>query len=153
MTRAVVFVTAVAALAAGACASNRTPERSFAARAEAAQAGMFDTAGVPAALVPPSAKNLRERRDVRSGEIWARFEFEAADRAAMEAACPATVEVRLPGGATRGIGWWPEMLRDDPATARAQFTLHVCDAGGFAGHAFLAVHRSLETAFYWRRAS
>lgn len=134
----------------GACASNRTPERSFTTRAEAEAAGMFDAAGVPAALVPASAQQLRERRDLGTGAIWARFEFAQGDRPVPAPPCEAVAEPRLAGSATRGIGWWPELLRSDPATARQHFDLFACreDAGG--APAVLALHKAMPTAFYWR---
>lgn len=132
-----------------ACASNRTPERSFATRAEAEAAGMFDAAGVEGKLVPASAEQLRERRDLDDGEIWARFEFASDDAPAVEAHCQRTLEARLPGSVTRGIGWWPELLRTDVANARQQFEIYACrDASGRDAH--LAVHRAMPTAFYWR---
>ncbi len=120
--RCLVLGVVVASWLAG-CASNRTPERSFATRDEAAAAGMFDEAGVPGDLVPPGATQLRERRDLESGELWARY--------------------------TRGIAWWPELLRSDMSTARQHFEVFACPApAGRTAH--LAVHRAMTTAFYWR---
>lgn len=135
----------------GACASNRTPERSFATLAEAAAGGAFDAGWLPSSLMPPTAKNIRVRRDTGSTDLWARFEFDEADRGGLGTGCEriGQQELRLPASATRGIGWWPEMLRSDPAVAAQQFELHQCsDPSG--GVARLAVHRSLTTAFYWR---
>jgi hypothetical protein len=130
------------------CASNRTPERSFATREEAAAAGMFGEAGVPGELVPPGATQLRERRDLDSGELWARYEFGAGERPAT-GGCAPVADARLPGSATRGIAWWPELLRSDMSTARQHFEVFACPApAGRTAH--LAVHRAMTTAFYWR---
>jgi hypothetical protein len=137
------------ALAVGACASNRTPERSFTVREEAAAAGMFDAAGVPADLVPASARQLRERRDLDTGDIWARFEFEAGDGPAVPVGCKRVADARLPGSVTRGIAWWPELLRGDMSTARQHFDFFACPAPG-GRQAHLAVHRAMTTAFFWR---
>lgn len=135
-------------LALGACASNRTPERSFTTREEAAAAGMFDAAGVPAAIVPASAQHLRERRNLATGEIWARYEFGEGDGPEVGGLCQPVADLRLAGSATRGISWWPELLRGDTATARQHFDLFACrDAHGTAA---LAVHKAMTTAFYWR---
>lgn len=144
---ACVFAIALS-MAPGACASNRTPERSFTTRADAAASGMFDGAGVPGVLVPESAQQLRERRDLGTGAIWARFEFAEGD-APSTSACQPTGEAVLGGSATRGIGWWPELLRNDVATARQHFELFACPAGG-APAGYLAVHRAMTTAFFWR---
>ena len=38
------------------------------------------------------------------------------------------------------------MLRSDPGVAVQQFEVYACGAD-----AWLAVHRSLDTAFYWRK--
>lgn len=135
---------------AGACASNRTPERSFTTRVEAEAAGMFDAAGVPAVLVPASAEQLRERRDLDTGAIWARFEFAEGDRPAATPRCEAVAEPRLAGSATRGIGWWPELLRNDPATARQHFDLFACRDDDGGAPAVFALHKAMPTAFYWR---
>lgn len=135
-------------LAVAACASNRTPERSFPTRAEAEAAGVFDAAGVPAWLVPSSAQQLRERRNLGTGEIWARFDFGEGDAPDVSARCARAGEVRLAGSATRGIGWWPELLRGDAATARQHFDLYVCGEEG--GLATVAIHKAMTTAFYWR---
>lgn len=137
-------------LVVGACASNRTPERSFTTREEAAAAGMFDEHGVPERLVPPSADRLRERRDLKTHAIWARFEFDPADRPQPGDACRPLADAPLPGSATRGIGWWPELLRNDPATAREHFEIFGCAEPGEPAPVFLATHRSLPTAFFWR---
>ncbi len=138
-----------AAWLAPACASNRTPERSFTTRADAGAAGVFDAAGIPAALVPASARQIRERRDLDRGAIWVRFDFDAGDLPPLADRCVPTGEARLPGSATRGIGWWPELLRGDAAAARQHFTLYACRESGGA-IAFAAVHRAMPTAFYWR---
>lgn len=133
------------------CASNRTPERSFETRAEAEAADLFDADGVPASLVPASAHQIRERRDLRTGEAWIRFEFDASDRAVLLAACAPDPALRLPGAVTRGIGWWPALLRDDAGLASEQFVLATCpsERPGLTTH--VAIHRSLGTAFYWRQ--
>jgi hypothetical protein len=141
-----VALLATLAWAAG-CASNSTPERSFATRAEAQRGGGFDTGWLPDPLVPPSGKNIRARRDLHSNQLWARFEFEGADRGPLGQGCSRIGQerLRLPASETRGIGWWPEMLRSDPGVAVQQFEIYACGAD-----ARLAVHRSLDTAFYWR---
>lgn len=134
-----------------ACASNRTPERSFATLADAIAGGAFEPEWLPQPRMPPSARNIRVRRDLQSVELWARFEFDEPDRANLGRGCQriGQQELRLPASQTRGIGWWPEMLRSDPGVAAQQFELHQCTdtAGGIAR---LAVHRSLTAAFYWR---
>ena len=132
----------------GGCASNSTPERSFATRAEAQQGGGFDAGWLPGPVVPPSGRNIRARRDLSSEDLWARFEFDASDRSLLAAGCSriGQEQLRLPASETRGIGWWPEMLRSDPGVAAQQFEVYACDA-----EARLAVHRSLDTAFYWRK--
>ena len=152
--RVAVVIAALATLAAGlaaACASNRTPERSFTTRAEAAAGGAFEAGWLPDALVPASARNLRIRRDLDADLVWGRFEFDTADRSPLARQCQPVAQgsFRLPGNATRGIGWWPEMLRADEATAASQFTVFRC-AAGQPGTPWLAIHRSLDTAFYWR---
>jgi hypothetical protein len=134
------------------CASNQTPERNFTTLADARQGGGFEPGWLPESRVPPSGRNLRERRDLRSNELWARFEFDDGHREALVAGCRAIgqQELRLPASETRGIGWWPEMLRSDPAVAVGQFEIHDCTDAGSTQPATLALHRSLTTAFYWR---
>jgi hypothetical protein len=139
----------LAAVLAGSCAGNRTPERSFTTRAEAEAAGMFDAGGVPEPLVPASARVLRERRDLSSGELWARFEVDETDRAGVASSCRAVADLRLPAAATRGIAWWPELLRGDVAVARQHFLFFACGDTP-SGGVFAAVHRSMPTAFVWR---
>lgn len=143
----------VAVLAfASACASNRTPERSFATRDEARRGGGFEAGWLTEGRVPPSGKNIRARRDLGTNELWARFEFDEADRAGLGAGCRriGQQDLRLPASETRGIGWWPEMLRSDPAVAVQQFEIHECPEAGSSAPAHLAVHRALSTGFYWR---
>lgn len=149
---AVTFVAVLAAVGASSCASNQTPERSFTTRTDAQQGGGFEPGWLPESRVPSSGRNLRTRRDLRSNELWSRFEFEEAQREELAAGCRpiGQQELRLPASETRGIGWWPEMLRSDPAVAATQFHLHDCTEPGSTQPATLAVHRSLSTAFYWR---
>ena len=144
------LVTILLLLAMSGCAQNQTPERNFTTRAEAQQGGGFDAGWLPASSVPASGRNIRERRDLGADEVWTRFEFDTADRDAVSAGCTGIgqQDVALPGAATRGIGWWPEMLRSDPGVAAGQFHLYRCPGG--PGRAFLAVHRTIDTAFYWR---
>ena len=139
-------------LVSGACASNRTPERSFSTLAEATQGDGFEPGWLPAARVPASGKNIKARRDLGSNELWARFDFDDADRAGLPSECRriGQQELRLPASQTRGIGWWPEMLRSDPAVAVQQFEVYACPEAGGTQPAHLALHRSLSTAFYWR---
>ena len=82
----------------GACASNRTPERSFTTLVEAKAGGAFENGVAARVRVPPSAKNIRVRRDTGSTELWARFEFDEVDRAALGAGCQriGQQELRLP---------------------------------------------------------
>ena len=151
MRRARALCVGMAVVLAGACASNATPERNFTTLADARGGGGFDAGWLPESRVPLSGKNIRARHDVGSGELWARFEFDEADRAALASGCQriGQQELRLPASQTRGIGWWPEMLRSDPAVAVQQFEIYACsDPPGRT--ATLAVHRSLSTAFYWR---
>jgi hypothetical protein len=111
---------------------------------------MFDAGGVPAALVPSSAHGLRERRDLSTGEFWARLDVDEADRARVAAGCRAAPDLRLPSSATRGIAWWPELLRGDVAVARQHFELLACDDASADHELRAAVHRSMATAFVWR---
>jgi hypothetical protein len=135
-----------------ACVSNRTPERNFTTRAEALQSAGFDDGWLPESRVPGSGRNIRQRRDLESNELWARFEFDEDDRAGLAAGCHriGQQDLRLPASETRGIGWWPEMLRGEPAVALEQFAIHACPADAERQGTYLAVHKSLTTAFYWR---
>jgi hypothetical protein len=100
-------------------------------------------------LLPDSARAIRQRRDLSSGRLWARFDFAAADRQSVASACEAEASsLGLLAAQARGIAWWPEMLVADTAAAEEQFEFFRCDGpGGQTG--WLARHRTVDTAVYW----
>ena len=138
-------------LLAAACDYLDTRESTYETVHEAHAAGAVDQGWVPEYL-PPSAREIRERHNVATSEVWGRFEFKAGDLAQTAHACrPVDVrEVSLPGAETRGTAWWAEMLRTDRSAAAEHFELHACGTvPQTAQRRFLAVHRRMPTAFYW----
>jgi hypothetical protein len=99
-------------------------------------------------LLPASATAVRQRRDLSSGRLWARFDFAAGDRPAVGAACEAQSSgLRAPASQARGIAWWPDMLAADTSAADEQFHFFECATDGRTG--WLAVHRTVDMAVYW----
>jgi hypothetical protein len=147
--RGALFVAVV--LLAAACDYLDTRESAYATLAEARAAGALARGWVPEYL-PASAREIRERHNVDTNEVWGRFEFDANDRAPTARACRSidVGQLNLPGAETRGTAWWAEMLRTDPSAAAEHFELHACGTSPQTSHRrYLAVHRRMPTAFYW----
>lgn len=123
-------------------------ETRYASLADAREA--IDAGWIPRYL-PASARDIRERHDIDTNEIWISFRYDPGDPTWMEEACEPTDDASGPHGSP---GWWPEPLTGAVA-ARPDRALWICTRtipiGGSAKRKIgvLAVEPSTGTAWYW----
>ena len=101
--------------------------------------------------LPASARDIRERHDVESNEIWISFRYDPEDSTWMEDACEPAEHVP---GPHRSPGWWPVPLTGlvEAGPDRALWSCTRTIPIGGAGRreiGVLAAEPSTGTAWYW----
>jgi hypothetical protein len=102
-----------------------------------------------ARVLPASATTIRQRRNLATGRVWARFDFAPGERQTIASACEAQASgLTAPAAQAPGLAWWPDMLATDLAAADEQFLFFHCrPPEGPSG--WLALHRTVAMAVYW----
>lgn len=134
------------ALLTAACERMETAESVYPDARAAISAGAIQRGWIPAFL-PPSAKEISEKHNLDTNEVWLRFSMEPGERSSIEKSCrriqpPEAVFPRKGGG-----DWWPEVLTEEQRSARLQtgkYMLYRCENGGS-----MAVEEGGRTVFYW----
>lgn len=137
----------VAALSVGGCKRLETPESSFPDVQAAVAAGAVERGWVPAFLAP-SAKELRERHDLDTNEVWLRYSF--GEEAFVVGACRNADAAHIAKPRKSAGQWWPDTLtQKTPSEGHSSsFEYYQCTNGGF-----IAADHQTTTAYYWRGAS
>ena len=100
---------------------------------------------------PSSARDIRERHDIDSNEIWISFAFDPQDLSWIDTACEPAASL---SGPRRQPRWWPEALSGNVSKA-STLNLYACERfipiGGapkrYAGT--LATEPTTGEAWYW----
>lgn len=110
----------------------------------AINAGAIERGWIPTFL-PPSAKDIREKHNLDTNEVWMRFSLESGELTSIEKSChPIHLEmVALPR--KRGGDWWPGALIDGAQPQAGEYVYYRCDDG-----ALVAVKTNEQEVYYWR---
>lgn len=128
------------------CERMETTESMYPDARAAINAGAIQRGWIPAFL-PSSAKEISEKHNLDTNEVWLRFSMDASERSSIEKSCR---QIRLAETVFPRMGagdWWPEGLTEKKRSAQAQaarYMLYRCDNGGS-----IAVEEHWRRVFYW----
>lgn len=112
----------------------------------AISAGAIQRGWIPAFL-PSSAKEINEKHNLDTNEVWLRFSMDPNERSSIEKSCrqiqPAEIILPRKGGGD----WWPEVFTEKRRNAQPQlgrYVLYRCENGGY-----IAVEEDWRRVFYW----
>ena len=128
------------------CERIETVESSYATLAEALRAeAVGDTKWIPA-LLPESARDIKEAHNLDTNEVWLAFELESSDLAFGAERCTRIAEARLAGARKRPARWWPDdLVRGTKQKNRvASYQHYEC-----SGKSFLSIDTANNKAYYW----
>ncbi len=137
-----------------ACGGEPPPEAEYPDLAAAIAAGAVGSGRIPAWL-PPSARELRERRAIDTTELWVRFVFDPAELGTITARCeeiPALEAIHPRLNRTDRIPWWDPGLRVASAENRGRYRMFRChrgDADVRKPWSYLAVEPAAGFGWYW----
>lgn len=121
-------------------------ETRYASLADARES--IDAGWIPRYL-PASARDIRERHDIDTNEIWISFRYDPENSKWMEEACERADDLAGPYGSP---AWWPEPLTGAVGTGPDR-ALWICTRaiGGVGKRHIgaLAVEPTTGTAWYW----
>jgi hypothetical protein len=105
-------------------------------------------------ILPPSATEIHEIRNIDNSELVGGFRFDAADREVLtDALTPiAAGEIALPMWRIfPRPAWWPEELTESSVAILENFEIHRCEFDEMEGT--LAVDRDEDVAWFWNDVS
>jgi hypothetical protein len=98
--------------------------------------------------LPASAKDIRESHNLDTNRVWLKFEYDSADRTALEAACARASgsELAFPGEDARR-SWWPRELTADGPQGRDGYRFFTGTVR--AGTICMALEEDRNVAWTW----
>ena len=137
-----------AVILAAACEPMETGRSEYPSAQAAISAGAIERGWVPEFL-PSSAREISEKHNLDTNEVWLRFSVDPNERSSIDMSCRkiSGSDAVLP---RKGAGeWWPEALTEQKGRASLQagaYTLYRCENGGS-----MAMESDGHMVFYWRR--
>lgn len=99
-------------------------------------------------FLPQSARDIREKHNLDTNEIWLTFEFGSNDLGMMLNLCKETSLREVIRPRKSPGSWWPEMLVHSSTSENlGRFNYYRCTDGGE-----MAIDFKKNQAFYWERA-
>ncbi len=141
------FLTATIFLLSVSCEKLDTMERAYPDAKAAIKDGAVERGVIPVFL-PPSAKDIREKHNLDTNEVWLQFSMEPGERGSIEKSCQRIQTADSSPPRIGGGNGWPQVLTkskwgDHQDVER--YAHYRCEDGGF-----VAVERD-HRVFYWRR--
>lgn len=96
-------------------------------------------------FLPKSARNIRERANIDTHEVWVSFSFDKIDTAYLTSACSISEkpDIKFPReDRSRAIDWW---IKDAEKDNGAKLKYFRCD-----DNSFLITNELEQIAFFWR---
>lgn len=144
--RSLVLLTIVILAQAAACERMDTVENFYATLAEALKAeAVGDGKWIPA-LLPESAREIREVHNLDTNEVWLAFGLEFADLAFAAARCTKIADARVTPARKRPAAWWPDDLVRGAKDRKTETPYQHYEC---IGRSFLAVDTVNKKAYYW----
>ena len=128
------------------CERAETTENVYATLADAVKAGAVgDDKWIPA-LLPPSAREIREVHNLDTNEVWLAFRLDSTQVSAVAGRCTKISMEKLAPVRKRPGKWWPEdLLRSGTKTRPAtQYQHYQCGT-----KSFLSIDAASNRAYYW----
>lgn len=145
--KATYLLVAILGISVSACDYFDTEERVYADANEAITSGALDRGWIPPFL-PASAKEITEKHNLDTNEVWVAFSLDPNEFSGIEKSCQKIEwnESQLPR--IRGGDWWPDSLAMEVHSSQkaSEYTSYQCENGGM-----IAVDSSRGKVFYWRR--
>ncbi len=129
-----------------ACEKLDTVENVYPDAPEAIRAGAVERGWIPAFL-PLSAKEITEKHNLDTNEVWLRFSMDSGELDSIEKSCQQIEAVEAAFPRKGGGDWWPEPLTEKQRGSQQQasgYTHYRCGNGGS-----IAVERDGHRVFYW----
>lgn len=128
-----------------ACERLETAENVYQDAKEAISAGAMERGWIPAFL-PPSAKEIIEKHNLDTNEVWLRFLMDPSELGSIENSCQRTDGTKVTFPRRGASDWWPEALAEKGLDSQRQadgYAHYSCENGS------IAVERGGYKVFYW----
>ena len=146
MTKAKHALCVTILLMTAACERLDTMENVYPDAPSAISAGAVERGWIPAFL-PPSAKEINEKHNLDTNEVWLRFSMDPGERDSIEKSCQRIEAAKAAFPRKGGGDWWPDLLTEKQRGAQQQadeYTHYRCGNGGS-----IAIERDGRKVFYW----
>lgn len=127
-----------------ACDRFDTVESEYSDSVEAINSGAIERGWIPAFL-PASAREIREKHNLDTNEVWVHFLIDDGSLADIKRSCHAAQLTGVILPRKESGDWWPSALVDGSQVQAGEYAYYRCIDGGF-----VALRLNEQGVFYWR---